>query len=172
MNIPYPATGYSIKKKRASSLESKLSVSFLVSFSDSVGIRTQDPQLRRLLLYPAELRNRALSQTNKATPLLCIILKEREKGTRSFFTLIQKNQVSDSLLCRGVARKDEVQPDLFAAAKLAHYFYISNPFPAFLNSYMNLCFYGRWYVRITNYYARWMNNVSQITCIFVIGQTN
>ncbi len=25
--------------------------------SDSVGIRTQDPQLRRLLLYPAELRN-------------------------------------------------------------------------------------------------------------------
>ena len=25
---------------------------------DSVGIRTQDPQLRRLLLYPAELRNR------------------------------------------------------------------------------------------------------------------
>ena len=26
-------------------------------FRDSVGIRTQDPQLRRLLLYPAELRN-------------------------------------------------------------------------------------------------------------------
>ena len=26
-------------------------------FCDSVGIRTQDPQLRRLLLYPAELRN-------------------------------------------------------------------------------------------------------------------
>ena len=24
---------------------------------DSVGIRTRDPQLRRLLLYPAELRN-------------------------------------------------------------------------------------------------------------------
>ena len=28
---------------------------------DSVGIRTQDPQIRNLLLYPAELRN----QTNK-----------------------------------------------------------------------------------------------------------
>ena len=27
------------------------------SFSDPVGIRTQDPQLRRLLLYPAELPN-------------------------------------------------------------------------------------------------------------------
>ena len=27
-------------------------------FRDSVGIRTQDPQLRRLLLYPAELPNR------------------------------------------------------------------------------------------------------------------
>ena len=26
-------------------------------FRDSVGIRTQDPQLRRLLLYPAELPN-------------------------------------------------------------------------------------------------------------------
>ena len=26
--------------------------------SDSVGIRTQDPQLRRLLLYPTELPNR------------------------------------------------------------------------------------------------------------------
>ena len=28
--------------------------------SDSVGIRTQDPQLRRLLLYPAELPNRSV----------------------------------------------------------------------------------------------------------------
>ena len=27
---------------------------------DSVGIRTRDPQLRRLLLYPAELRNRPI----------------------------------------------------------------------------------------------------------------
>ena len=27
------------------------------SLRDSVGTRTQDPQLRRLLLYPAELRN-------------------------------------------------------------------------------------------------------------------
>ena len=29
----------------------------LRSFGDSAAIRTQDPQLRRLLLYPAELRN-------------------------------------------------------------------------------------------------------------------
>ena len=29
----------------------------LLHFCDSVGIRTQDPQLRRLLLYPAELPN-------------------------------------------------------------------------------------------------------------------
>ena len=28
---------------------------------DPVGIRTQDPQLRRLLLYPAELRNQIKS---------------------------------------------------------------------------------------------------------------
>ena len=28
--------------------------------SDSVGIRTQDPQIRNLLLYPAELRNQTI----------------------------------------------------------------------------------------------------------------
>ena len=33
---------------------------FRLSFRDSVGIRTQDPQLRRLLLYPAELPNRSV----------------------------------------------------------------------------------------------------------------
>ena len=32
----------------------------LLQFRDSVGIRTQDPQLRRLLLYPAELPNRSV----------------------------------------------------------------------------------------------------------------
>ena len=32
----------------------------LLQFRDSVGIRTQDPQLRRLLLYPTELPNRSL----------------------------------------------------------------------------------------------------------------
>ena len=31
--------------------------------SDPVGIRTQDPQLRRLLLYPAELPDRAYRHT-------------------------------------------------------------------------------------------------------------
>ena len=33
------------------------SVARFALFRDSVGIRTQDPQLRRLLLYPAELPN-------------------------------------------------------------------------------------------------------------------
>ena len=32
----------------------------LLCFRDSVGIRTQDPQLRRLLLYPTELPNRSV----------------------------------------------------------------------------------------------------------------
>ena len=36
------------------------SVARFASFRDSVGIRTQDPQLRRLLLYPAELPNQTL----------------------------------------------------------------------------------------------------------------
>ena len=35
-------------------------VARFASFRDSVGIRTQDPQLRRLLLYPAELPNRLI----------------------------------------------------------------------------------------------------------------
>ena len=33
---------------------------------DSVGIRTQDPQLRRLLLYPAELPSRSVSLLGSA----------------------------------------------------------------------------------------------------------
>ena len=32
----------------------------LLLYRDSVGIRTQDPQLRRLLLYPTELPNRSV----------------------------------------------------------------------------------------------------------------
>ena len=32
------------------------------SFGDPAGIRTPDPQLRRLLLYPAELRDHHISQ--------------------------------------------------------------------------------------------------------------
>ena len=46
---------------------------------DSVGIRTQDPQLRRLLLYPTELPNRSLFSsgirglTSKADAKLMII---------------------------------------------------------------------------------------------------
>ena len=43
--------GVSIKKARCLS-----TANFLLT-RDSVGIRTQDPQLRRLLLYPAELPN-------------------------------------------------------------------------------------------------------------------
>ena len=35
-------------------------------FCDSVGIRTRDPQLRRLLLYPAELRNQPLQEGHAA----------------------------------------------------------------------------------------------------------
>ena len=33
--------------------------------SESAGIRTQDPQLRRLLLYPAELQNHCFSRLQK-----------------------------------------------------------------------------------------------------------
>ena len=36
---------------------------YCVSVCDLVGIRTQDPQLRRLLLYPAELRDQELCAT-------------------------------------------------------------------------------------------------------------
>ena len=61
---------------------------------DSVGIRTQDPQLRRLLLYPAELRNRALSQTNKGTCSFVFIWIDGKKELVHFFLLIQRNQAS------------------------------------------------------------------------------
>ena len=55
LSIPYPATGKSTKRKSPNA-----KVNFLIRrlpSRDSVGIRTRDPQLRRLLLYPAELRN-------------------------------------------------------------------------------------------------------------------
>ena len=46
------------KHKRKSAKPLYISSLALVKTTrDSVGIRTQDPQLRRLLLYPAELRN-------------------------------------------------------------------------------------------------------------------
>ena len=38
---------------------------FIMNFlfrGDSVGIRTQDPQIRNLLLYPAELRNQTIER--------------------------------------------------------------------------------------------------------------
>ena len=41
--------------------------SFLLT-RDSVGIRTQDPQLRRLLLYPAELPNHPVYSAGKKRP--------------------------------------------------------------------------------------------------------
>ena len=41
-----------LDQKSPLSIDSELS-----PYRDSVGIRTQDPQLRRLLLYPAELPN-------------------------------------------------------------------------------------------------------------------
>ena len=50
-----PATGHLTRTKRLT-FESKLSRQPFCS-CDSDAIRTHDPQLRRLLLYPAELRN-------------------------------------------------------------------------------------------------------------------
>ena len=47
----------------APSVYKKNRTTFVVRFAfgrDSVGIRTQDPQLRRLLLYPTELPNRSV----------------------------------------------------------------------------------------------------------------
>ena len=38
-------------------------------FRDSVGIRTQDPQLRRLLLYPAELPNHPMYPFGRQMPV-------------------------------------------------------------------------------------------------------
>ena len=42
----------------------------LVSVSDPVGIRTRDPQLRRLLLYPAELPDPRVRQSRAMTVAL------------------------------------------------------------------------------------------------------
>ena len=60
LNIPCPATGYQPNPLSHYRTESKLSFFFQKSLCDPVGIRTQDPQLRRLLLYPAELPDHPL----------------------------------------------------------------------------------------------------------------
>ena len=73
---------------------------------DSAGIQTRNLLIRSQMLYSVKLRNRTLSQTNKEKLRFSLILLNwRQKGTCSFLTLIQKNQVSASLLCRGVVRK-------------------------------------------------------------------
>ena len=56
--------GLQAKRKTASGVNLKLKK------SDSVGIRTQDPQLRRLLLYPTELRNHPLFGVAKLAIIL------------------------------------------------------------------------------------------------------
>ena len=51
------------KTRQKSNKENRKSLiikDFRFLLRDSVGIRTQDPQLRRLLLYPTELPNRSL----------------------------------------------------------------------------------------------------------------
>ena len=52
-----PKTRQKCNKENRKSLIVK---DFRFLLRDSVGIRTQDPQLRRLLLYPTELPNRSL----------------------------------------------------------------------------------------------------------------
>ena len=52
MLLLYPFTQGYQEKKTPNLLNYKLGAELL---RDPVGIRTQDPQLRRLLLYPAEL---------------------------------------------------------------------------------------------------------------------
>ena len=44
---------------------------YLFVKSDLVGIRTQDPQLRRLLLYPAELRDHHLRFAAAKVGIIC-----------------------------------------------------------------------------------------------------
>ena len=60
---------------------------------DSVGIRTQDPQLRRLLLYPTELPNRSYFELNWRG-----ISKTDCKGMQKKVNEQQKNEKSLSLL--------------------------------------------------------------------------
>ena len=93
---------------------------------DSAGIQTRNLLIRSQMLYSVKLRNRTLSQTNKEKLRFSLILLNwRQKGTSSFLTLIQKNQVSASLLCRGVVRKTKSTNPRFlkSGAKIHFNFY-------------------------------------------------
>ena len=49
---------------------------------DSGGIRTHDPQLRRLLLYPTELRNQSYFRCRSVVKMDCSPLKLRKSNTK------------------------------------------------------------------------------------------
>ena len=57
--------------------------------SDSGGIRTRDPQLRRLLLYPTELPNPCASTARKkrAKVLLFFQLRKKNRTFTAFYVL-------------------------------------------------------------------------------------
>ena len=78
VGITYPtALPRAIIRILSSPLELKASFRSLVEkiLRDPVGIRTQDPQLRRLLLYPAELPDH---------PLMDLVSFSQASSTRSF----------------------------------------------------------------------------------------
>ena len=77
------------KKKSANSF-----TPFALAFRDSAAIRTQDPRLRRALLYPAELRNQPLLNCGAKVVLsdgICkcfgiFFLKKAKKAVRPYLT--------------------------------------------------------------------------------------
>ena len=52
-----------MENKKCQTLVSELITKYLAFFCDSAGTQTQDPQLRRLLLYSAELPNQTFWKT-------------------------------------------------------------------------------------------------------------
>ena len=63
-------------------IQKKESISRLLGICDSGGIRTHDPQLRRLLLYPTELRNQSYFRCRSVVKMDCSPLKLRKSNTK------------------------------------------------------------------------------------------
>ena len=58
---------------------------------DSGGIRTRDPQLRRLLLYPTELPNHAWLDIKRAAKVLLFIGLQKKSAKK--FVIQQKSRI-------------------------------------------------------------------------------
>ena len=82
-------------------IQKKESISRLLSICDPVGARTQNLQLRRLLLYPVELRNQSYFRVRAVVQRRLLLQNCRKSNTKNLNTQKIDAKGLDSLYKRG-----------------------------------------------------------------------